>query len=147
MLQTELCQERGGKVGLVHDLLNRHLLAHGTARPDHRYAEEARTEPLALLRIRYAVVGQQDDKRVLPLFGLAEASYKLANAMVGVGKGVEMGIFKLLVRHLKRLMAAQREERCEPRFLAVLALLEHVVEMVEGYAVGHTPLAVVALGQ
>ena len=103
------------------------------------------SKALALLWIGYAVVGQQDDEGIVPLRGLAEALYKASYAVVGIGKGVEVGILELAERHLKRLMAAERKERREPWLLAALTLLEHGEEPVEGQVVWHTPLAVVAL--
>ena len=131
---------------MVHNLLYRELLFHGATRPYHGYAEEFRTEALAIFGVGDAVVGQQDDEGVVPLRGLSEAFDKLANAVVGIGKGVKVLVLKLVKGHLKRLMAAQCEEGCKPRLLVVLARLQHIEQVVEGDVVGHTPLAVVAVG-
>ena len=92
------------------------------------------------------MVWQQHYERVAPLGQFPELADELAYAVVGVGEGVVVVVGELLERHLEWLMAAQREESREPRRLAV-ALLEHVVEPVEGRAVGHSPLAVVAVRQ
>ena len=99
----------------------------------------------ALRWIGYAVGGQQDDEGIVPLWGLAEALDKASYAVVGIGKGVEVGILELAERHLKRLVAAERKERRKPWLLAALTLLEHGKESVEGKVVWHAPLAVVAL--
>ena len=85
VLQAELCKQGCRQVGLAGYLVHHHRLRHCPTRPYHRYAEEVGSKALALLWIGYAVVGQQDDEGIVPLWGLAEALDKASYAVVGSG--------------------------------------------------------------
>ena len=103
---AELCKKRGCQVGLAGYLVHHYWLGHSSSGPNHRYTEEVRGKSLALLWIWNAVVGQQYDEGVGPLWCFAESLYKASYAVVGIGEGIEMVVLELTERHLKRLMTA-----------------------------------------
>ena len=89
--------------------------------------------------LRIAVVRHTDDEEVLPLRGCLETSNEASQRLIEIGKGIRHGRRQALVRHVKRLVTAEREHRLVPR-----AIRRHtddlIIEDVEGRAVGHTPV-------
>lgn len=89
--------------------------------------------------LRIAVIRHTDDEEVLPLRGRLEASNEASQRLIEVGKGIRHGRGKTLIRHVKRLVTAEREHRLVPR-----AVRRHtddlIIEDVESRAVRHPPV-------
>ena len=96
---------------------------------------------IAIVRaeLRIAVIRHTDDEEILPLRGRLETSNEVSQRLIKVGKGIRHGRGQALVRHVKRLVTAEREHRLVPR-----AIRRHtddlIIEDVEGRAVRHTPV-------
>ena len=89
--------------------------------------------------LRIAVIRHTDDEEVLPLRGRLETSNEASQRLIKVGKGIRHGRGQALVRHVKRLVTAEREHCLVPR-----AVRRHtddlIIEDVEGRAIRHTPV-------
>ena len=79
--------------------------------------------------VEETMVGHKDDKEVVPGGGGTQAVHQLPDAMVGEGKGIELGIGQPVVGHLKGLVATECLEYREPGLSAFLGcnLLNHTL--------------------
>ena len=96
---------------------------------------------IAIVRaeLRIAVIRHTDDEEILPLRGRLKTSDEAPQRIIEVGKGIRHGRGQALVRHVKRLVTAEREHCLVPR-----AVRRHtddlIIEDVEGRAIRHTPV-------
>ena len=138
MVDAELSEEGGGKVGLVAKDIDTARGFDGTSCPNHGNVVFARVELVDVGRPRHAMVGKDDDEGVLPLRRATECFQEAGNRMVEVVEGVEDGVFQRVVRHFPRFVAGEGEEGLEPR-----PTLRHsgdaLRELAEHEVVGHAP--------
>ena len=137
--EPELRQERRREVGLRHQRIDDTGRAHCTTDPEQRDVVHSRAIAIVRAELRIAVICHTDDEEVLPLRGRLETSNEAPQRLIKVGKGIRHGRRQALVRHVKRLVTAEREHRLVPR-----AIRRHtddlIIEDIEGRAVRHTPV-------
>ena len=149
--QAKLPEQCGGQIALVTQLVNLHGLANNAACPYHGDVR-ADLFRLVLVFVEDAVVGNDDDQRFLPCFGLPETLDEAAYAAVEIVEGIKLLVGKAC-RHGHRpgFVRAQCEEGGEPWCRLslsrknMLSLPYHIKEPVEGDAVADTPFAAAPL--
>ena len=88
MIQSELCQQGSRHIGLIHDFINYHRLLDGSPQPQHRNVMNACGMSIAFFRIVEPMVGQTNDKQVVPQRRFLHPLYELSEAIIGKGESI-----------------------------------------------------------
>lgn len=138
-VDAQLVEQGGGEVGLTTQCLDETGFADGAARPEHRNAV---TQNLVILNalgvVGKGVIGHSDDEEVVPCWCVFQSVDETADATIGIGNTVQVGVVEMMVFHVERLMATQREHGMEEGFVRWAGDL--VEEVIEHHMIGHTPL-------
>ena len=146
--QPHLPEQSGRQVALRAKPFNGARTFHRAPCPNHGNVRAQRFRFVNVL-VLDAVVGKQDEERVVPLRRLAQLTDELPYTAVKIVEGVENFVVEMPGHgHRPRLMAAQREQGGEPRrTIFGGGLRDNLEKAAEGDAVANAPLRCAALHQ
>ena len=104
--QAQLAQQGGGQVVLGTVGVDAAGTGHGSTGKDEGNTVTLFVKVAQRLGVGALVVGNQDDKRALPLGQAAELADEVAHATVGIGEGIAAVVLQAAVGHLEGLVAA-----------------------------------------
>ena len=116
MINVHLCEQRRHEVYLRAESRYFTSVFYSTACPDDRNSIAKRLMVLQVRGVREAMVGYEDEQRLVPCRGLTERAGKSADTTVGISNGIEVRVFEMgRGRHLKGLMTAERKDDVQGR--------------------------------
>lgn len=139
--QAQLGQEGGGQVVLGTIGVDAAGTGHGSTGKDEGNTVTLFVKVAQRLGVCALVVGNQDDKRALPLGQAAELADEVAHATVGIGEGIAAVVLQTAVGHLEGLVAAGCLQDAVGGTGRCGVGTEVVQKTVEDEMVVHTPFA------
>ena len=88
-----------------------------------------------------SMVGQTNDKQIVPNRSFAYTLYELSEAMVGKSKSIWLLFLQPVIGYFKRFVTAQSKKSGMPG--GVSSVFQHLIEMIEGYIIVDSPSVLV----